>query len=133
MIATGLATVFRRNHLSLIGRLVSNPFGAFVVLGIAAFLEAWGDSFFQVSFYRSSGAVRILALAAGVVVLGCYGATVNIPRWDFGKLIGVYVVMFFLVAQLLAKVRFGQSPTFSIYVGGSLIVAGGLVIALGRS
>jgi small multidrug resistance family-3 protein len=122
-----------RNHLSFISRLVSNPIGAFFVLGIAAFLEAWGDSFFQVSFYRSSGAQRVLALAAGVVVLGCYGATVNIPRWDFGKLIGVYVVMFFLVAQLLAKVRFGQSPTLSIYIGGSLIVAGGLVIALGQS
>jgi drug/metabolite transporter (DMT)-like permease len=118
--------------LSFVSRFVSNPIGAFFVLGIAAFLEAWGDSFFQVSFYRSSGTGRGLALVAGVVVLGCYGATVNLPRWDFGKLIGVYVVMFFLVAQLLAKVRFGQSPTLSIYIGGSLIVAGGLVIALGQ-
>jgi hypothetical protein len=133
MKAMGLASVFRRDHLSFVSRLFSNPIGAFFVLGIAAFLEAWGDSFFQVSFYRSSGAGRILALAAGVVVLGCYGATVNIPRWDFGKLIGVYVVLFFLIAQLIAKVRFDQSPTVSIYAGGALIVAGGLVIALGRS
>jgi hypothetical protein len=128
-----LLQLLGRNDLSFISRLVSNPIGALLVLGIAAFLEAWGDSFFQVGFYRASGAGRILALVAGVVVLGCYGATVNIPRWDFGRLIGVYVVLFFLIAQVIAKVRFGQSPTMPLYMGGALIVAGGLVIALGKS
>jgi hypothetical protein len=63
------------------------------------------------------------------VVLALYGLTVNIPHWDFGKLLGVYVVLFFLVAQLLAKIRFNQAPTTPIYVGGSMIVAGGIVIA----
>jgi len=33
-----------------------------------------------------------------------------------------------VVAQVVAKVRFHQSPTVPIWVGGSLIVAGGLVI-----
>ena len=67
--------------------------------------------------------------ASGAMVLAVYGFTVNIPHWDFGKLLGVYVVLFFLVAQVLAKVRFQQSPTVPIYVGGALIVGGGLVIA----
>ncbi len=48
--------------------------------------------------------------------------------WAAKKLIGVYVALFFLMAQLLAKVRFGQSPTPPIYAGGALIVAGGLVM-----
>jgi len=115
--------------VNLLDRLVANPFGIFVVLTLAAFLEAWGDSFFQVSFYRSSGVGRVLAFAAGAAVLASYGAVVNVPRWDFGQLLGVYVVLFFLVAQVLAKVRFGQSPTLPIYVGGALISSGGLVIA----
>jgi len=55
---------------------------------------------------------------------------VNLPQWDFGKLLGVYVALFFVVAQIVAKVRFGQTPTMPIYVGGSLIVAGGMVITL---
>ena len=100
------------------------------MLAVAATLEALGDSFFQAGFYRSSGAGRVAAFALGAAVLALYGTTVNLPRWDFGKLIGVYVVMFFVVAQVIAKVRFGQSPTPPIYLGGSLIVAGGLVIAL---
>jgi hypothetical protein len=43
-------------------------------------------------------------------------------------LLGVYVVLFFLVAQVLAKVRFQQTPTTPILLGGSLIVAGGAVM-----
>jgi len=117
------------NFMSILNRLVANPLGALTVLTLAAFLEAWGDSFFQVGFYRSSGVGRVLALITGAVVLASYGSVVNIPKWDFGKLLGAYVVLFFLMAQLLNKVRFGQSPTPPIYAGGALIVAGGLVVA----
>ncbi|MGA2087134.1 MAG: hypothetical protein ABSG60_16620 [Terracidiphilus sp.] len=115
--------------MNIFDRLVANPLGAFGVLTLAAFLEAYGDSFFQVGFYRSSGLGRVLAFVAGAAVLAAYGSVVNAPRWDFGKLLGVYVVLFFLMAQLLARVRFGQSPTPPIYAGGALIVAGGLVMA----
>jgi len=115
--------------MNILDRLVANPLGAFGVLALAAFLEAYGDSFFQVGFYRSSGLGRVLAFVAGAAVLAAYGSVVNAPRWDFGKLLGVYVVLFFLMAQLLARVRFGQSPTPPIYAGGALIVAGGLVMA----
>ena len=113
-------------------RLVQNPLGAFTVLAVAAFLEGWGDSFFQAAFYRSAGMARVLSVAAGAVVLAAYGMTVNIPRWDFGRLIGAYVVLFFIVAQVIARIRFGQSPTPAIYAGGALIVAGGLVITWWR-
>ena len=114
--------------MSLLNQLVANPLGALGVLAIAAFLEAWGDSFFQAGFYRSSGLTRLLLLFAGTVVLALYGSAVNVPRWDFGKLLGIYVALFFVAAQLLAKIRFGQSPTPPIYVGGAFIVAGGLVM-----
>lgn len=116
-----------------LNRVVQNPLGALGVLAIAAFLEAWGDSFFQAGFYRSSGFTRILMLLAGTLVLALYGSTVNVPRWDFGKLLGVYVALFFLAAQLLNKIRFGQSPTPPIYLGGTMIVTGGLVMAFWKS
>jgi hypothetical protein len=115
--------------MNILDRLVANPLGALAALTLAAFLEAWGDSFFQVGFYRSSGLGRVLALVAGAAVLAAYGSVVNVPRWDFGKLLGAYVVLFFLMAQLLNRIRFGQAPTPPIYAGGALIVAGGLVIA----
>jgi hypothetical protein len=115
-----------RNFLDAV---VAHPVGAFALLTVSAFLEAFGDSLFQSGIYRSTGAERGLFFVSGAVVLALYGLTVNIPHWDFGKLLGVYVVLFFLVAQLLAKIRFNQAPTTPIYVGGSMIVAGGIVIA----
>ena len=113
-------------------RFIANPLGAFVVLSFAALLEVLGDSYFQAGLYKSNGASRIGSFAAGAAVLTFYGLVVNLPRWDFGRLLGIYVVLFFIVAQILAKIRFNQSPTPPILVGGSLIIAGGLVIAFCR-
>lgn len=110
--------------------VLAKPAGTFLLLAFAAFLEALGDSLFQSGLYRASGLARVLLLMLGTAVLGFYGLTVNAPRWDFGKLLGVYVVLFFLMAQILAKARFHQSPTPPIYVGGALIVIGGFVIAV---
>ena len=60
--------------MNTLDRLVQNPLGALAVLTLAAFLEAWGDSFFQAGFYRSSGFGRVLALLAGAAVLAAYGS-----------------------------------------------------------
>ena len=57
------------------------------------------------------------------------GVVVNLPPWDFGQLLGVYVTLFFLVAQLINWFGFGLKPTVPILVGGALIMTGGLVIS----
>jgi small multidrug resistance family-3 protein len=115
-----------------LNQVVASPIGAFVVLLVAASLEVLGDSFFQSGLYRSAGMHRGMWFVAGVAVLGFYGWSVNLPQWDFGRLLGAYVALFFVVAQVVAKVRFHQSPSVPIWVGGSLIVAGGLVITFWR-
>jgi hypothetical protein len=114
---------------SVLNQMVGTPVGAFLVLVMAASLEVFGDSFFQSGLYRSAGTTRAMWFGVGVGVLGLYGLFVNLPQWDFGKLLGVYVAVFFVVAQVVAKVRFQQTPSVPVYVGGGLIVAGGLVIA----
>jgi hypothetical protein len=111
-----------------LNHIVATPVGAFVVLVIAASLEVFGDACFQSGLYKSTGTTRVVWFCAGIAVLAGYGLFVNLPQWDFGKLLGVYVALFFVVAQVVAKVRFGQEPTPPIYVGGALIVAGGVVI-----
>jgi small multidrug resistance family-3 protein len=61
-----------------------------------------------------------------------YGVVVNANRAiDFGRLMGLYIAVFFVVSQVLAFAIFGGRPTPSLLVGGVLIVAGGLVIQLG--
>jgi drug/metabolite transporter superfamily protein YnfA len=113
----------------LLNHLIAHRSGALFLLAIAAFLEAYGDSCFQSALYRASGTSRVLAFLGGALSLVAYGLAVNVPRWDFGKLIGVYVVLFFLLAQIVARIRFGQAPTVPIWIGGALIVAGGVVIS----
>ena len=114
----------------ILNQIVATRTGTLVVLSLAAFFEVYGDSFFQAGLHRTTGVSRYLAFAAGAATLALYGLAVNTPPWDFGKLLGVYVVLVFLMAQVVAKVRFQQTPTTPILVGGSLIVAGGAVITL---
>jgi len=101
-----------------------------VLLLAAAFLEAYGDSCFQAGLNRSSGVSRMFAFLLGASSLVSYGLVVNAPRWEFGKLLGVYVVFFFLCAQIIARLKFAQVPTTPVVVGGAMIVAGGLIISM---
>ena len=115
----------------LLDQIVAHRSGALVLLTLAAFFEAYGDSCFQSALYRSTGIARLLAFVGGAASLAIYGLVVNAPRWEFGRLLGAYVVLFFLLAQGVALVRFGQHPTVSIWLGGALFVAGGLIISVG--
>jgi drug/metabolite transporter superfamily protein YnfA len=114
----------------LVNTLVAHRGGAFFLLLIAAFLEAYGDSCFQSALYRASGMSRALAFVGGAASLVAYGLIVNAPRWEFGKLLGIYVVLFFCLAQIIARVKFGQTPTLPIWIGGALICLGGVIISL---
>jgi hypothetical protein len=114
-------------------QIVSSPVGAFCVLAVAAYLEVQGDAFFQSGLYHASGVRRLGFFLAGTVVLVCYSLFLNSSKVDFGRLLGVYVVLFFLVAQVVARVQFHQSPSRAIYVGGTFIVVGGLIMSLGKA
>lgn len=113
---------------NILTQLVATPVGVFAVLSLAAFLEVYGDACFQSGLYQAGGAVRVWWFVAGTAVLASYGFFVNLSHLDFGKLLGIYVVLFFVIAQIVAKLRFQQSPTTPILVGGAFIVAGGLVM-----
>ena len=103
---------------------------ALFVLFVAAVLEAGGDALVRTGLEAGTAGRKLALFAAGAVVLFAYGYAVNAPRWDFGKLLGIYVVFFFVVAQAIAWVGFSQKPSLPILVGGALIVAGGLIISL---
>jgi drug/metabolite transporter (DMT)-like permease len=99
------------------------------VLLLAAVLEAGGDALVRWGLRTPAPAIRIALFLAGAVVLFGYGYTVNAPSWSFGRVLGIYIVFFFVVAQLVSWIAFRQPPTTSLLIGGAFIVVGGIIIA----
>jgi drug/metabolite transporter superfamily protein YnfA len=107
---------------------------AYGLLLLAACLEAGGDALVRLGLHNHHGLVRVGLFLAGALVLFLYGLSVNAPSWDFGRLLGVYVTLFFLVAQLVNFLVFGARPDLPILLGGALIVSGGVLMTVwGRS
>src|SRR3978361_1045549 len=91
------------------------------LLLLAALLEAGGDALIRSGLGASAIAVRWAFFALGGLVLFSYGYVVNKPAWDFGRLLSIYVVFFFLIAQLISWLWFGHPPTRAVLLGGAFI------------
>jgi drug/metabolite transporter superfamily protein YnfA len=100
-----------------------------VLLFTAALLEAGGDALVRMGLHGSTIIIRATFFVAGGLVLFTYGYVVNTPAWDFGRLLGTYVVFFFVVAQVISWIVFHQRPSTAVLVGGAFIVAGGIIIS----
>jgi drug/metabolite transporter superfamily protein YnfA len=103
--------------------------GAWLVFIAAAILEVGGDALIRKGL-RGSGLALIVA---GFVALGCYGLVVNIVRWDFSRLLGVYVAVFAVISVLAGRVVFREDVPVSTWIGLAVIVAGGLIIQFGAA
>jgi small multidrug resistance family-3 protein len=101
---------------------------ALLVLGFAALLEAGGDALVRGGLHAKALPLKLGLIALGALVLGAYGVVVNTPNWDFGRLLGVYVALFFVAAQIINALAFKAPPSPPVLVGGALIVAGGLLM-----
>ena len=98
----------------------------FVFVG-SAIMEVGGDALVRKGL-KGSG---VFFIALGFVVLGCYGLLVNMVKWDFSKLLGVYVAVFALVSVLFAKLVFKESISNATWLGVAVILVGGLIIQFG--
>jgi drug/metabolite transporter superfamily protein YnfA len=104
-----------------------------LTLFLAALLEAGGDAVIRTGIHAHETWRRALLFGAAAIILFFYGWTVNSPPWDFGKLLGLYVVFFFVIAQLLSWLVFKEPPSGMVLAGGVLIIAGGIVISLAKA
>ena len=98
-------------------------------LALAALLEVAGDYLIRIGLSPR----RLPTILGGSALLALYGVAVNVHwRGEFGKLLGLYVVVFFLASQAWGVAIDGERIDAARVVGGTLIVTGGLVIQFWR-
>jgi drug/metabolite transporter superfamily protein YnfA len=101
---------------------------AWIVFFAAAILEVGGDAIIRRGL--RGGIVWFIVL--GFVTLGCYGVVVNTVKWDFSRLLGVYVAVFAVVSVLTGRFVFKETVPPSTWIGLAIIVVGGAVIQAGH-
>ena len=69
-------------------------------------------------------------LVAGIVMFGLYSVLINRSgiNLDFGRLMGGYIVAFFVVSQILAVLIYRDLPSARTLLGGALIIVGGVTL-----
>ncbi len=100
---------------------------AWLVFIAAAILEVGGDAVVRKGL-RGSGLIIIMV---GFAMLGCYGVVVNVVRWDFSKLLGVYVAIFALISILFGHFVFKEPIPPATWIGLVVIIGGGMIIQFG--
>jgi small multidrug resistance family-3 protein len=94
----------------------------------AALLEVCGDAVVR----RGLRGRGLLCILLGCAMLAFYGLVVNSVKWDFSKLLGVYVGFFAAVSVLLGRFVFREDIPATTWCGLALIIFGGLLIQFGR-
>lgn len=102
--------------------------GAWLIFTVAALLEVGGDAVVRRGLRGRSS----VWLWLGCAILADYGLVVNSVKWDFSKLLGVYVGFFAVVSVLIGRFVLRETVPLTTWCGLALIVLGGLLIQFGR-
>jgi len=95
---------------------------------VATTLEVSGDAVVRLAIYDQAGRMRLTFILVGAILLLGYGTSLNLAPVEFRHVVGLYIATLFVVWQIINFIFFGTLPNLPILVGGTLIVAGGLVV-----
>ena len=107
------------------------PSLAFLLL--ATSLEVSGDAVVRSAIYNHGGGTRLGLMLAGACLLFGYGFSLNLAPLPFGRVVGLYIATLFVMWQVITYIAFRALPTLPILVGGTLIVAGGLIVTFWKT
>ena len=96
---------------------------AWLIFIVAALLEIGGDAVIRMG---------LRARGIGLIALGFDGVVVNTVKWDFSRLLGVYVAVFALFSVLWGRFIFKEQVPLSTWIGLSVILIGGMIIQFGH-
>jgi drug/metabolite transporter superfamily protein YnfA len=111
---------------AVVGKFNLTPV-AWLVFIAAAALEVGGDAIIRKGL-RDRGWTWIVG---GCLTLAAYGLIVNLVKWDFARLLGVYVGVFALFAVLCGRFALKEDVSMTTWAGLGIILVGGAVIQIG--
>ena len=79
--------------------------GAGLVSIAAVVLQVGGDALIR----KGLRGVGLALIVAEFVALGGHGLVVNMVRWDFSRLLGVYVAVFAVISVLAVRVALNKT------------------------
>jgi hypothetical protein len=94
----------------------------------ATSLETFGDAIVRMGIGQTAWLPRSALFLAGAVLLFGYGVSLNLAPVEFGRVVGLYIAILFIMWQLVNLIVFRSPPGMPILVGGLLIVVGGLIV-----
>ena len=104
-----------------------------LLLLVATTLEVSGDAVVRLAIYNHAGPLRIALLVAGAALLLGYGFFLNTAPVNFAQIVGLYIAILFVIWQIINFVVFRTLPGLPVWVGGALVIAGGLIITFWRT
>ena len=108
---------------------------AILFLLVATVLEVSGDATVRIALrdYAGLTAIRVGLFAVGAALVFAYASFLNLAPLEFRDVVGLYVATLFIVWQLVNFAFFRTLPTLSTITGGTLIVAGGLLVSFWKT
>ncbi len=104
-----------------------------LLLLIATTLEVSGDAVVRLAIYQHQGLARAGLLVGGAMLLLGYGSFLNTAPVSFERIVGLYIATLFIVWQIISFLAFRTVPGLPVWLGGALVIAGGLLITFWRT
>ena len=123
-----MAQALLSKFIEIFYRSLRMTYFAWLIFVGAAILEVGGDAVVRGGLRGKSLGIVML----GFVMLGSYGVVVNMVKWDFSRLLGVYVAIFALISILFGRYVFKENIPSATWIGLLIIMFGGMVIQFGN-
>lgn len=100
----------------------------FLFVLMATIFESVGDAVVRVAITSSVIPTRVALFGVGFLLLSLYGTALNLAPVEFATVVGLYITLLFIMFQVVNFVMFRVTPSLPVIIGGTLIIAGGLII-----
>ena len=100
-----------------------------VFIVAATVLESVGDAVMRIALHNHVMPLRIFLFALATLLLGMYGAALNLAPVEFSQATGIYIASLFVAFQAANYVFFRTVPSPGVLLGGVFIVAGAAIVA----